>query len=197
MDETVSLSGRELTALDISTQGVAKGLHDLRAIREDYILRFVASAYYNVLLARKNLEIADANLERLTKYRDAAEKRLRIGEVTRTVLLRAEGELSGARSDQLQAKNGLELAMAVLASNVGIKGPLSLSGGSPGGGGYPPDGLFSDPGLCGTGRSQEHGGPEADRRGSDTLRRRGVLALRFPFPGSMPERSSIRPRGAW
>ncbi len=126
VDETLSLSGRELTALDISRQSVDRSLHDLAAFREDYVIRFVASAYYNVLLARKNLEIADANLERLTKYRDAAEKRLRVGEVTRTVLLRAEGELSGARSDQLQAKNGLELATAVLARNVGIQGPLSL-----------------------------------------------------------------------
>ena len=99
---------------------------DLTAIREDYLLRYVAAAYYNVLMARKNLEIADANLERLTKYREAAEKRLRIGEVTKTALLRAEGELSGAKSERLQAQNGLELAMAVLASNVGIAGDFSL-----------------------------------------------------------------------
>lgn len=126
VDESFSLSGRELTALNIAKQGVDRNQYDLAATREDYVLRFVASAYYNVLLARKNLEIADANLERLTKYRDAAEKRLRVGEVTRTVLLRAEGELSGAKSDQLQAKNGLELATAVLARNAGINGPLSL-----------------------------------------------------------------------
>jgi outer membrane protein len=125
-DETFSLNGRELTALSISKQNVAKSQFDLTAIREDYILRYVAAAYYDVLMARKNLEIADANLERLTKYREAAEKRLRIGEVTKTALLRAEGELSGAKSDRLQAQNGLELAMAVLASNVGIAGDFSL-----------------------------------------------------------------------
>jgi outer membrane protein len=126
VDETVSLSGRELTALGISRQNVTKSRYDLTAIREDYLLRYVAAAYYNLLMARKNLEITDANLERLAKYREAAEKRVRIGEVTRTVLLRAEGELSGAKSDQLQAKNGLELAVAVLASNVGIKDPFTL-----------------------------------------------------------------------
>ncbi len=65
MDETVSLSGRELTALGISKQNVTKSRYDLTAIREDYLLRYVAAAYYNVLMARKNLEIADANLERL------------------------------------------------------------------------------------------------------------------------------------
>ena len=125
-DETFSMSGRELKALGISKQNVVKSQLDLTAIREDYLLRYVAAAYYNVLMARKNLEIADANLERLTKYRDAAEKRLRIGEVTKTALLRAEGELSGAKSDRLQAQNGLELAIAVLASNVGIAGDFSL-----------------------------------------------------------------------
>jgi outer membrane protein len=126
VDETVSLSGRELTALGISRQNVTKSQYDLTAIREDYLLRYVAAAYYNVLMARKGLEIADSNLERLMKYREAAEKRLRVGEVTKTALIRAEGELSGAKSDRLQAQNGLELAMAVLASNVGIKDAFML-----------------------------------------------------------------------
>jgi outer membrane protein len=126
VDETVSLSGRELTALGISRQNVTKSRYDLTAIREDYLLRYVAAAYYNVLMARKGLEIADSNLVRLMKYREAAEKRLRVGEVTKTALLRAEGELSGAKSDRLQALNGLELAMAVLASNVGIKDAFML-----------------------------------------------------------------------
>lgn len=126
IDETFSLSGRELTALDISKQNVTKSRYDLTAIREDYLLRYVAAAYYNALMARKSLDIANANLERLIKYRDAAESRLKIGEVTRTVLLRAEGELSGARSDRLQARNALELALSVLASNCGIKDPFTL-----------------------------------------------------------------------
>jgi outer membrane protein len=126
IDETVSLSGRELTALDISRQSVTKSKYDLAAIREDYLLRYVAAAYYNALMARKSLDIADANLERLIKYRDAAAQRLKIGEVTRTVLLRAEGELSGAKSDRLQAQNSLELALAVLASNCGIRESFTL-----------------------------------------------------------------------
>jgi outer membrane protein len=129
LDETVSLSGRELTALGISKQFVTKSAFDVTAVREDYLLRFVASAYYNVLMARKVLEIAESNLERLSKYRNAAEKRLRIGEVTKTALLRAEGELSGAMSDRLQAKNSLELAMAVLARNAGIQVAFTLRDG--------------------------------------------------------------------
>ena len=124
-DETLSLSGRELTALNISRENIVKSQYDLYAIREVYLLS-VASAYYDVLRAKKSLEITESNLERLTKYRDAAEKRLKVGEVTKTVLLRAEGELSGARSDHVKAKNALELAKAVLARAVGIGGDFQI-----------------------------------------------------------------------
>jgi outer membrane protein len=144
LDQTVSLSGRELTALGISRQFVTKSTYDVTAVREDYLLRFVASAYYNVLMATKVLEIADSNLERLGKYREAAEKKLRIGEVTKTALLRAEGELSGAKSDRLQAQNSLELAMAVLARNVGIKDAFTLREGAEAEGDVPAMNVFQE-----------------------------------------------------
>jgi outer membrane protein len=120
LDETLSTGGREFRAFAMARKNLAKSRYDLRAIREDYLLHYVAAAYYNVFMSKRNLEIAEANLERLTQYRDAAQKRLQIGEVTKTALLRAEGELSGAKADRLQAQNNLELAMAVLANNVGL-----------------------------------------------------------------------------
>ena len=61
-EETFSMSGRELTALGISDQNIDKSRLDLAAVREDYLLRYVVVAYFNVLMARKNLEIAQANL---------------------------------------------------------------------------------------------------------------------------------------
>jgi outer membrane protein len=86
----------------------------------------IALAYYDVLKVKKALDITESNVERLTKYRDAAQKRLKIGEVTKTVLFRAEGELSGARSDHVKVKNALELAKALLARIVGIKADFQL-----------------------------------------------------------------------
>ncbi len=164
IDQNVSLSGRELTALGISRQFVTKSTYDVTAVREDYLLRFVASAYYNVLMARKVLEIADSNLERLSKYREAAEKRLRIGEVTKTALLRAEGELSGAKSDRLQAQNSLELAMAVLRKECRHQGRVHPPGGRGGRGQCSGDERVSGTGLRGAGGPQKPGGSEADRR---------------------------------
>jgi outer membrane protein len=125
LDESLSISGRELTALSISKENIVKNRLDLHAVREEYMLN-VAFAYYDFLRARKALDIAGANLERLTKYRNAAEKRLKVGEVTKTALLRADGELSGAQSDYVKAKNTLELSRAVLARIVGIKMDFQL-----------------------------------------------------------------------
>jgi len=119
VDETLSLSGRELTALGIAKDTVERSRRDLSAVKEIYLLA-VAASYFDVFRSRRNLEIADANLERLGRYREAAEKRLKVGEVTKTVLLRAEGELSGAQSDRLRAANAASLAQANLARIVGI-----------------------------------------------------------------------------
>lgn len=120
LNQTFSVSARELLAYRIAGENITRSTKDLNAVREEYLFA-VATAYFDVLRVRKNLEIADANLERLTAYRSAAEKRLKVGEVTKTVLLRADAELSGARSDRLEAANGTELAMAVFTRLVGIK----------------------------------------------------------------------------
>ncbi|MEW6326570.1 MAG: TolC family protein [Thermodesulfobacteriota bacterium] len=125
LDQTLSLSGRELTALKISKENIEKSRHDLYAAREEYLFR-VSSAYYDVLRAKKTVEIAKASVDRLTKHRDAAAIRLKVGEVTKTALLRAEAELSGVKSELVKVENGLKLAKAVLARLVGISEDYEL-----------------------------------------------------------------------
>lgn len=125
LDQQFSLSLREFTALSYSKQNIVKSREDLATTREEYLFQ-VAQAYYDVLRLKKALDIANANLERVTKYRDVAERRLKLGEVTKTVLLRADGELSGAKSDKLRTQNGLALAKSVLARIVGLQGDYSL-----------------------------------------------------------------------
>jgi outer membrane protein len=125
LDQSISIGRREVTALRISKEGAEKSRHDLRAIKETYILS-VANAYYEVLRAMKAVEIARANLQRLTKHRDAASIRLKVGEVTKTDLLRAEAELSGAQADLVRSENSLRLARAVLARIVGLDGDFGI-----------------------------------------------------------------------
>jgi len=125
LDHAITLNGKEITDFNIAKENIQRQQNDLNAQKEEYLLT-VSTAYYEVLRAQKVMEIANATVERLTTYRRAAEKRLRIGEVTKTVLLRADGELSGAISDQIKAKNALDLSRAVLARIVGIPEDFQL-----------------------------------------------------------------------
>ncbi len=125
LDQSLSLSGKEITAFQISKKGIEGSRYNLYAVKEEYLFN-VSVSYYDVLRAGKAVEIARANVDRLKKHRDAAETRLRIGEVTKTALLRAEAELSGAQSEMVKAENNLNLAKAILARIVGINGEYAL-----------------------------------------------------------------------
>ncbi len=125
LDQSLSISGREITAFKISREAIEKSRYDLHAVKEAYIFS-VASAYYDVLRAKKAAEIAKSNFDRLTKHRDAAAIRLKVGEVTKTDLLRAEAELSGARAELVKSENNLKLTKAVLARVAGLSGDFDI-----------------------------------------------------------------------
>ena len=97
LNNTYSLGGREFTALDISKQEVQQSRLDLHAVKEAYLLK-VAVQYYDILRAEREIEIAAANVQRLTTERNAAKKRLEVGTAIKTALLRAEAELADAQS---------------------------------------------------------------------------------------------------
>jgi outer membrane protein len=124
-DQSFSLSVRELTALKVAGQTITKNEFDLDATKSDFVL-IVASAYYDVMKAKKTLEIAAANMERLTQYRNYVEKRVMVGELTKTALLRSEAELSGARADYLRATNAFQLARFALVRITGIEDEFRL-----------------------------------------------------------------------
>ena len=125
LDQSVSLSGREITAFKISKKNIEKSKYDLSAVREEYLFE-VSSSYYDVLRAKSTVEIARTSVERLAKHRDAAAKRLKAGEVTKTALLRAQAELSGAQSESVKAENSLKLAGAILARLAGLSEDYKL-----------------------------------------------------------------------
>jgi len=125
LDQSYSLGGREFKLHEISRGNIEKGRLDILTIRQEYLMN-VATAFYEVLRMRRYVEIARSNLERLQRHRDAAAIRLKVGEVTKTALLRAEAELSGAKTELIKAENGLSLAKAILARLAGIEGPFTL-----------------------------------------------------------------------
>lgn len=124
-DQSFSLSARELDALKFAGQSITKSEYDLDTAKSDFVLA-VAAAFYDVLKAQKALEIATDNMERLTKYRQFVEKRVKVGELTKTSLLRAEGELSGARADFLRATNAVQFTRAALIRAADVEPDFQL-----------------------------------------------------------------------
>lgn len=125
LDQSISLGGREIKALNMSQENIQKSRFDLASMREEYLYT-VSSAFFDVLRAGKAVDIAKSNLERLGKHKTAAETKLRVGEVTKTALLRAQAEFSAAKSERVKAENGLKLSRAILSRLTGIAGDFQL-----------------------------------------------------------------------
>lgn len=125
IEEKLSLGGREFIAYSSAKDTFKKTEFEVNSFKEQYILR-VAQDIYAYLKAKRALEIAQANVDRLNKHRDAAKIRLKVGEVTKTDLLRAEAELSGAEAELISAKNFLKVAKSVLARDVGLEGDFEI-----------------------------------------------------------------------
>lgn len=79
---------------------------DFSLSTEQLLLR-AAETFYGVLKAQKNLEAQQRNVDRLTEHRRISELRYQVGEVTRTVLLRAEAELAAAQAELVASENAL------------------------------------------------------------------------------------------
>jgi outer membrane protein len=92
----------------------------------------VAVQYYDVLRSSREIEIAAANVQRLTTERDAAKKRLAAGTSIKTALLRAEAELADAHSEHIRAENVLKIAKNILADTVEINGNFTVKEPQPG-----------------------------------------------------------------
>lgn len=125
LDQFMSLSGREFTGLNMAKEGIKKSRNEVYAVREGYLYA-LTTAYFDWLRIKKNLDIAGSNVSRLSAHRTAAATRLKIGEVTKTALLRAEAELSGAQSDFTRLSNALVMSKAVVARLAGVENPFQL-----------------------------------------------------------------------
>ncbi|MCG8636040.1 MAG: TolC family protein [Desulfobacterales bacterium] len=126
LTQSFTLNGRELIAYDISKKGIEKAGFSKEAVRSEYIFQ-VAEAYVNTLKTKRLVEVADAETERLTTYRNSVKEKLSVGNVTKTDLYRAEAELSRSLTDQIIAVNDVETAKANIVRLSGIEDEFSVS----------------------------------------------------------------------
>jgi cobalt-zinc-cadmium efflux system outer membrane protein len=109
---------------------------DLKALsyeREALILNFVFEvkrAFYNILLAKKNLEVAQDNEKSAQTLLSSARIRVEVGEAPEFELIKAKVELARASNEVQKATTRLSLAKTGLNTLMGRSGshPLEVAG---------------------------------------------------------------------
>lgn len=119
VNQSFTLNGKELTALDMANEAIDKSMLDLATSKESYLFQ-VASSYYGVLRARKAWQIAEESVKRLEKHKELVKARLELDAVTKTHLYRADSELSDAQATLIQDKNQYLYTKAALRALVNL-----------------------------------------------------------------------------
>jgi len=118
-DQSFTLNGKELIALDMAEDQIEKTNLDLSSIRETYLFQ-VAAAYITLLQAKKREEIAQANVNRMETHRTAVLFQLKLENAPITELYSTEATLSGARTELVVAKNNIFISRANLVRLVDL-----------------------------------------------------------------------------
>ncbi len=118
-DQSFTLNGKELIALKINADQIKRDGFNLEKAKEDYFFQ-VATAYYNVLQTEKIIKIYEVNVKRLREHKNRVKTKLKLEQVTKTDLYRAEAEYSGAETDLVKGINNHKYARAVLLNLVNI-----------------------------------------------------------------------------
>jgi outer membrane protein len=91
----------------------------LRQVQE--VLFQVSVRYYEVLLGRRSIEIAENALQRAIQQMDRARAQFEVGILTQTDVLRAEVQVAQSREQLERAKNQYDIALERLALEMGTE----------------------------------------------------------------------------
>lgn len=93
--------------------------HQLERTDQEILFRIVQS-YYGVLLAAKQLEVAEQSEKTAKSIMDRSQVRYEAGLVVESDLLSAKVRLAGREQDLIRARNNFELARAQLNTAMGV-----------------------------------------------------------------------------
>ncbi|MFP4446358.1 MAG: TolC family protein [Desulfosudaceae bacterium] len=127
VDQHVYQMGKVWTGKEIARHYLKETrLTHERRVQE--ILFQVTAAYYDVLLGRQSIEIAESALTRAEKQLERARAQFDVGMITETYVLRADVQVAQAREQLERARNLYNVARENLALEIGIPalpGPLA------------------------------------------------------------------------
>lgn len=123
--------GREWSLLRQAKKGVIAGELGVLDAKEA-VLMDTAFAYYNVLRAKKELDIKSSALKRANEQLRVAGAQFKVGSATKAKVFRAEAEVAAREADMVKAGAGLMDAKEILKRVAGIDKDFDVEEKTPG-----------------------------------------------------------------
>jgi outer membrane protein len=111
--------GRTSSQVDVSKYNLESSHSDL-ASTEDTIILNVKQAYYGVLQAKRNRDVAADVIKQFQLHLDQAKGFYEVGTKAKIDLIKAEVDLSNAQLSLINAENALKIAWVTLNNAMGI-----------------------------------------------------------------------------
>ncbi|HTF99404.1 MAG TPA: TolC family protein [Nitrospirota bacterium] len=111
--------GKTSAQVDISKYNLASARSDLRTTQDTVILS-VKQAYYGVLQAKRNRDVAADVIKQFQLHLDQARGFYSVGTKARIDVIKAEVDLSNAKLSLINAENAIKIAWVTLNNVMGV-----------------------------------------------------------------------------
>lgn len=118
--------GREWSALRQARHMIEAGDKGAEITKED-VISAVSYAYMGRLKLQKEMEIKGADLKRAEEWSRVASARFKVGEVTRSAVLRSDAETAGIQAELTRVNKELRTAGDRLARLIGIESGFDIA----------------------------------------------------------------------
>ena len=120
LNQNIYEGGGTVARIDSAVKQVGQQRAVLQSTEQEVFLDAV-TAYTDVVAAKRVVELAINNEQRLERQRQATVDRFEVGEVTRTDVAQAEARLAGAVAERVRAEGELAQAIARFEAVVGFR----------------------------------------------------------------------------
>jgi TolC family type I secretion outer membrane protein len=119
LNQTIYDFGKTSSSVDISKYNLESSRSDLNTSQDTVILS-VKQAYYGVLQARRNRDVAADVIKQFQLHLDQAKGFYEVGTKAKIDVIKAEVDLSNAKLSLINAENALKIAWVTLNNTMGV-----------------------------------------------------------------------------
>jgi len=122
LNQTIYDFGKTSSSVDVSKLNLVSSRFDL-STSQDVLILAVKQAYYGVLQAKRNRDVAADVIKQFQLHLDQAQGFYDVGTKAKIDVIKAEVDLSNAKLSLINAENALKIARVTLNTAMGVPDP--------------------------------------------------------------------------